>query len=483
MSAAARELFDQDHLHFQLLQRISANLDCVYTLQPSDIDKLGVEISKALQRASVPESNVSEKEKKVNETMLACMGSIDHRLSLKKDQSASDGAMLMLYRKTMISPDNLQALFRMVDSNIRTGKVRCHAIWHLGTFLNVQATWKVKLPLQEPGRNNSTSTSVAAKVITVMSAALSEQRDLCGNQEGSRCCCHERPWIFFGEALGVCRDEPEKVVDLLHPWDWATILQRPDAAVMGVPPERPLFYDSILLDALHRWCIRLLKENHNNTKAKEVLQKLGGCDTLLRRQLRRVISGETSCTPGSTMTFEEMAPVVNFLNSFLHCLSPVPWDREIDSLVRRARPVIAKSFKTVMKNKMEIAAMAQNPERSDAGKNAIHGVLFLMDHLKDLHRESEDARWQRFHNRYLVHEANPKDGKGLSKSLLKGYKKVVKSSTNLTQGEMCANCYVLEKTLHEKLLKCGQCRLIKYCSQECQKDHWKKAHKQQCQTF
>jgi hypothetical protein len=125
----ARDLFDQDYVHFQLLQRISANLDCVYSLQPSDIDKLGVEIFKAFQRTSVPESTVPVVEREANKAMLSCMGSIDHRLSLKKDQSASDGAMLMLYRRSMITPDNLQALFRMCDSNIRTGKVRCHAFW------------------------------------------------------------------------------------------------------------------------------------------------------------------------------------------------------------------------------------------------------------------------------------------------------------------------------------------------------------------
>jgi hypothetical protein len=85
-------------------------------LQPSDIDKLGGEISKALQRASVPESTVSVQEKLVNDTMLSCMALIDHALSLKKNQSASDGAMLILYRKTMITPDNLQNLFRMCDS-------------------------------------------------------------------------------------------------------------------------------------------------------------------------------------------------------------------------------------------------------------------------------------------------------------------------------------------------------------------------------
>jgi hypothetical protein len=147
----------------------------------------------------------------------------------------------------------------------------------------------------------------------------------------------------------------------------------------------------------------------------------------------------------------------------------------------RSHPVIAESSRTTMINEKD--HMALNPWRSTSGVNSTRTLLFLMEKWKYLHQESEEARWQRFHHRYLVYEADPDDGKDLSKSILKGYKGAVKSLTNLTQGEMCANCYVLEKTLSEKLFKCGQCRLIKYCSRDCQREHRKKAHKKQCQTF
>jgi hypothetical protein len=382
--------------------------------------------------------------------------------------------MLMLYRRTMITPDNLEALFRMCDSNIRTGRVRCHAFWHLRKLVSVQATWKVKLQLQ-PNSNNSTSTSFAAKLITVMSAALSEERsDLCGNRDTPSCSCHTGPWTFCLEALGVSRDEPEKIVDLIHPWDWTTILQRPDAdvAVIRVSSEATLHYDLILFIALHHWSTRLLQENHNNIKAKEVLQKLGSCDTLLRRVLRRVVVGEMSCTPGAIMSLEELKRVHNFFIAFLQCLSSLPWDRDIDSLLQRARSVVAESLTTIIIN-----------ERTSELVNTANKVVLLMLQWKELHQESEEARWQRFHSRYLVRDANPDSNKELSKIIWKGNKKLVKASTNLTQGEMCANCYVLENTLDERLLKCGQCRLIKYCSRECQREHWKKAHKKQCKKL
>jgi hypothetical protein len=466
----ARQLYDNDMFHYQLLQRVSADTAFVHSLQPSDIDKLGVEVSKAFQRASVPESTVPIEEREVNEYMLGCIGTIDHELSLKQD-SAQDGAKLILFRRTMITPENLEALFRMCDPNIRTGRVRCHAFWQLRTLVTVQATWKVKL---QPDSNNSTS--VAARLITVMFTALSDQRSYCEHNAGK--VCRMAPWTVCAEALAVCRDKPEQVVDLIHPYDWTTILQRSDAAVIPRDAsDGALYYDFTLFITLHRWPVRLLQEDHNNSKAKEVLRKLGSCDTLMRRVLRRLVSGEISSKTATTMSLEEIFPVANFLIGFLHCLSPVPWDRDIESLVHRAHAAISQSFMTTMTS--EMALFAQNPERSIAGVNTINEVSFLLDHWKELHEESEEARWQRFRRRFLSQEAKPDDNKALSKTVLKASKKQVKSTTNLTEGEMCANCYVLEKTLHDKLLKCGQCRLIKYCSRECQREHWK-AHKKQC---
>lgn len=40
-------------------------------------------------------------------------------------------------------------------------------------------------------------------------------------------------------------------------------------------------------------------------------------------------------------------------------------------------------------------------------------------------------------------------------------------------------CRKLE-TEKEKFLYCGQCKLSRYCSPQCQKDHWKQSHKMMC---
>jgi hypothetical protein len=141
------------------------------------------------------------------------------------------------------------------------------------------------------------------------------------------------------------------------------------------------------------------------------------------------------------MTFDEMAPVVDFLNSFLHCLTPVPWDRDIDSLVRRAHTVIKKSFKSMKQEEKPVPP---------AGINATNACS-LMDKWK-LHQESEEARWQRFHSRYSVHDANPKDGKH-NPNPFERYKEW----QDLYQSHPGRNVRQLlraRKTLDEKLLKC-----------------------------
>jgi hypothetical protein len=109
--------------------------------------------------------------------------------------------------------------------------------------------------------------------------------------------------------------------------------------------------------------------------------------------------------------------------------------------------------------------MPHTPEEITAVTNCTNDVLFLMEKWKDLHQESDEARWQRFYLEYLTQEVNP-NGKGRTED--------VKASTNLTEGEMRVNCYALAKTLGEGLLKCGRCMMIKYCSASVKKSTGRK---------
>jgi hypothetical protein len=49
--------------------------------------------------------------------------------------------MLLLLRNSIATPDNLEALLRLIDADIRTGKVRCTAfvfLQRISTLLSLQ---------------------------------------------------------------------------------------------------------------------------------------------------------------------------------------------------------------------------------------------------------------------------------------------------------------------------------------------------------
>ena len=58
----------------------------------------------------------------------------------------------------------------------------------------------------------------------------------------------------------------------------------------------------------------------------------------------------------------------------------------------------------------------------------------------------------------------------------------IASQTNYTG---CANCHVFGWVQPDpaELRKCGKCKVLKYCSQECQAEHWKLVHKGHCKLL
>jgi hypothetical protein len=51
----------------------------------------------------------------------------------------------MLFCKRISTPDNLEALLRMVDCDIRTGEVRCKAVETLLGLTHVGSVWALKM--------------------------------------------------------------------------------------------------------------------------------------------------------------------------------------------------------------------------------------------------------------------------------------------------------------------------------------------------
>jgi len=56
------------------------------------------------------------------------------------------------------------------------------------------------------------------------------------------------------------------------------------------------------------------------------------------------------------------------------------------------------------------------------------------------------------------------------------------SDEMLTAGKYCANCYVFDwiQPNEDVLKRCTGCRVLWYCDDKCQKEHWHNTHKRQC---
>jgi MYND finger len=179
-----------------------------------------------------------------------------------------------------------------------------------------------------------------------------------------------------------------------------------------------------------------------------------------------------------------MRPIVDFLSRFIECLVPLPVDRETMSLVRRARSVLQESYSNITTQCHTITDIQQRYKLF-----LTHQLLCSMEQWHEIHKESEQAQWKRFHDNRLsgLDAASEANTKQFAKNFRKEGRKLLNAQRNLQDGEMCANCFVLEKELLDEspsqsqgLMKCGKCQQIKYCSKECQREHWKKAHKKQC---
>ena len=52
--------------------------------------------------------------------------------------------------------------------------------------------------------------------------------------------------------------------------------------------------------------------------------------------------------------------------------------------------------------------------------------------------------------------------------------------------DQCVNCMVFNWGQPEEvttLRKCKQCKVVQYCCESCQKEHWKLVHKKQCKKI
>jgi hypothetical protein len=403
--------------------------------------------------------------------MLHSIAGTETRLHINSSSSSEAGATLLLFRRVLLTPANMTALLKMADPHVRSGTVRCLALLLLDVLRQVRSVWRIRL---------LDGTSFAMGVIQVMAKALDPtiqvQHSSCYD-----CYCKTITWGSLCVTLGICKDSPSKVVDLLLQYDWPAILQRQDALIL-VRPDEISFYDDLTFYQIHKWAVRLLTEDPNTQKARELLRSLGTCNILFRRILDNLLAGKLWSVSGQK--FDELAMTIDTLTRMLNCLVVVPDDHELDALVRRARMFIVETLGTCLCE--DLVTIAAYPDLAMRGMQSIDLFFCLVDDARwqELKHETLDMRWARFQATYL--SASPevlaKEHNDLSKWLRKHCQEGLKKSADLSGGEMCANCHVLETSLQQGLTlsKCARCQQIKYCSRTCQAEHWKRVHKKLC---
>jgi MYND finger len=401
--------------------------------------------------------------------------------------------------------------------------VRCHALALLHLLANHD--YKIyRLPLMMSDDQGYRPTIFLKELLLTMAEATCCKTPSCygartdgpghsGGGSSSTCCPYcSSPiaWICltntFGAAPGSLSDS-----ELLDFWmnngdrlDWTKILCQQDIPHYSQVQEKTvgkpvLSFDFPLFVSLHGQTVALLKTHPRHEPAKRFLRDtLGACHELFRNCMRRMISGDVYATPqherGNNnwkQILVEMGPALSFILAFTRCLAVVPVDRETMSLVRRARTALLEPF-------LGNAAAMSDP--SSATRHLTTALASLLD-WQQLHDETDEVRWTKFQKDLLFSTSSSSSSSCTTttrttprtkKTFWKEFKNVRKRIANSVHGgsessgtreEMCANCFVLESDLKREangggyLSKCSKCLKLKYCSRECQVEHWKRAHK------
>jgi hypothetical protein len=434
--------------------RCMANAEKVY---PTDIDQLVEDISGVLQRCLVDESTVSDEERELNEEMMAWMLRVD--LIIRRSSDDDAGALVILFMKRISTPTNLEAFLRMMDADIRTGMVRCGASSLITQLSSMSSIW---------GRKMNDGSSFASCLVTCCAKSLDDE----ANQSKqiphiSTCLCGDAGKMLQ-KALITAKDDPLKVLDRVAGFDWKTILE----TLENISDQ--LFW------LLWNEAVTVLVRDQSNSKAKSFLQKLGSCHEVFRSSLRSLVALRSlPSAPGNmSTTLKDLELVIQFHEFFHLCLVPPPSDPEIEVLVSLAN----HSLKEV---RSTIVAAIQLDNDSGITSDLYDRLIKYTEadswtYIKHL---TDDDRWRRL-DTILLSRRQDSDAKKSRKTQRQNAKKDMKSYVERLHGndEMCTNCLRLESGLEEgkKLMICGWCKQVNYCSRECQMEHWKKFHKKEC---
>jgi hypothetical protein len=437
-------------------------------VEPRDIDQLVEEIGGVLQRCRVDESTVSDEERKKNEELMAFIYKVHNTIQNSSyGDAGARSALLLLFRKRIATPTNLEALLRMMDADIRTGTVRCVAT-------NLVVVLCAMTPIY--GLRMNDGSNFASCLVSCCSKSLQDEADQSRQiPHITGCNCWDAGRILK-TAMITAKEDPLKVLDRVAGFDWKTILE---TSVLRPENENTSFQ---LFYLLWHVAVNVLVLDRSNSKAKSFLRMLGSCHELFRRSLRRLVALRSfPSAPGNMRTtLKDLRLLSMFHEVFHHCLVPPPSDPEIEVLMSLAN----HSLKEVRHTIVAAIQLDNDPEACITTER--YDIMIQRaqaDWWTLVKHRSDDDRWRTLETVYLS-EQPAGDLKKTLKTHRQDAKKYMKSKAEAQHGndEMCTNCFRLESGLEEgkKLMICGWCKQVNYCSRECQMEHWKKFHRKEC---
>jgi hypothetical protein len=355
----------------------------------------------------------------------------------------------------------------MMDADVRTGLVRCRANNLLAILISMGPIYGLKM---------NDGSYFASCLLSCSSKSLEDDAKQ-GRQipHIAGCYCLHAGELLI-KALQTVKEDPLKVLELVAGFDWKTILE---TNVLR-PENDTVIYQ--LFSLLWDTPVSALVTDRRNSKARSFLRELGSCHELFRSSLRRIVALRSfPSAPGNMSTTLNYLHSLNRFHEIFHnCLLPPPSDPEIEVLVSLANLSLKEGRPTIV----AAIQLANDPDTCITTDQYDRIIKYTQaDRWTRVKHLSDDDRWRSLETDYLSW-VQASDLKRTLKTNRHNAKNDMKSDAEALHGndEVCTNCFRLESGLEEgkRLMICGWCKRVNYCSRECQMEHWKKFHKKEC---
>lgn len=392
---------------------------------PGYLERMCQQIHDVLQADPHPES--------------ACCMILFVELFFGETQDTSNGSLHRLYRKYLTTPDNLEALCKIVDNE--AGPARCQAALVLPFWCQEGIVWRMKLP------DGSPSSMLLFRTLGKILDPSSYDHD-----EFS-CSCFNVTWDVLNNALFCCKDDFSDVIAALSTQDWRANFD----GCLGAEEQNSNVFSSKLFcyGKMLQTAFRVLKLDASNGPALKIVRGLGGCHDLCRHILARI--PRITTLPTAQERLACFFSSLRFLHKYFHCFQPMPVDQEFQNLVQYARSAMIASLHT------DVQEESEEEEWSGLVGRIEWFIGFTeKERFHELVNSTPEKRQQLFTTETIriVQGERTKEEKKNAKAQRK--KDVFFDNPN-SLIEMCTQCLTLETALGTKLLTCSRCKRFKYC--------------------